>query len=214
MVSFNYESLEFLGDTVLKLLATIEVFYENPSFEEGQLHIERSSYIKNNNLRRVAVKDLIFRYIFSNRFTEHHVGVELQPLSTNSENSAQIQESELENFAKQLPDKTVADALESLIGIFYERYWDLNACQQFLYSLRVLRRPELRIEFAPIGALGVGRLGAGTRSSELANSQKDLPKSWGTSPESGQAESESLLQRSLRTLEKLIGYRFNNISNA
>ena len=29
---FNYENLEFLGDTILKLLATIEVFCEFPSF--------------------------------------------------------------------------------------------------------------------------------------------------------------------------------------
>lgn len=34
-IDFNYEVLEFIGDIVLKLLTTIQVFNDNPTFEEG-----------------------------------------------------------------------------------------------------------------------------------------------------------------------------------
>ena len=66
---FNYESLEFLGDTVLKTLATIQIFNDNPQFEEGDMHIGRARIVKNNNLKRVAVKNHLFRYIFTTNFS-------------------------------------------------------------------------------------------------------------------------------------------------
>ena len=55
-LDFNYEVLEFIGDTVLKLLTTIQIFNDNPTFEEGQIHVERMKLIKNSNLKITAVK--------------------------------------------------------------------------------------------------------------------------------------------------------------
>ena len=40
--NFNYENLEFLGDTVLKLLASIQIFCDYPGYDEGCLHISRA----------------------------------------------------------------------------------------------------------------------------------------------------------------------------
>ena len=38
---FSYENLEFLGDTVLKLLTSMEMYCDHPNYDEGCLHISR-----------------------------------------------------------------------------------------------------------------------------------------------------------------------------
>jgi len=67
-LKFNYELLEFLGDTIFKLLATIEIICENPRANEGEMHLLRSSIVKNNNLKRVGVKKKIFFFMFTTKF--------------------------------------------------------------------------------------------------------------------------------------------------
>ena len=59
----NYEGLEFFGDTILKMLATVQVFFEFPEAEEGTLHVERNKIINNNNLRIKALINKFYPYI-------------------------------------------------------------------------------------------------------------------------------------------------------
>lgn len=64
---FNYEVLEFLGDGILKLLASIEVFVKHPLEMEGFLHVKRAKIVSNENLRRIGIKQYIFKYILTDR---------------------------------------------------------------------------------------------------------------------------------------------------
>jgi dsRNA-specific ribonuclease len=64
----NYEVYEFLGDAVLKLLGSIEVFVEYPLSMEGDLHLRRARIVSNENLRCISVRKKLFYYIMSFKF--------------------------------------------------------------------------------------------------------------------------------------------------
>jgi hypothetical protein len=61
----NYEQYEFIGDCVLKLLATIETFTTKPSADEGELHLSRAHIISNSNLHHKSISKLLFQFIFT-----------------------------------------------------------------------------------------------------------------------------------------------------
>jgi dsRNA-specific ribonuclease len=65
--SENYEEFEFIGDVVLKYLATIQIFLERTTAEEGEMHIGRANIICNANLHRAAIKKHLFRYAFTTK---------------------------------------------------------------------------------------------------------------------------------------------------
>jgi dsRNA-specific ribonuclease len=65
-----------LGDTVLKVLVTIQEFHENPKMMEGSLHIERANLINNTFLRRKAFKKNFYEYLVIAKFKEHILGFE------------------------------------------------------------------------------------------------------------------------------------------
>lgn len=48
----NYDRLEMIGDTVFKLLSTLEIFSQNKSLSENEMHIKRIRIINNINLYR------------------------------------------------------------------------------------------------------------------------------------------------------------------
>ncbi|KAK0547930.1 Dicer-like protein 1 [Tilletia horrida] len=54
--SYNYERLEFIGDTFLKFLATAYVFSEHITSQEGELHKERRDIIMNRTLLKHCVR--------------------------------------------------------------------------------------------------------------------------------------------------------------
>jgi dsRNA-specific ribonuclease len=55
--------LEFLGDAVLKMLSSIEIFVAFPLANENILHVERARIVSNENLRRASVINRFFHYI-------------------------------------------------------------------------------------------------------------------------------------------------------
>lgn len=59
----NYETLEFLGDTVLKVLGTLQIFCENQTSNEHDMHVSRIQVISNANLKRIGIKNLVTYYI-------------------------------------------------------------------------------------------------------------------------------------------------------
>jgi dsRNA-specific ribonuclease len=63
----NYDRLEFLGDTILKLLSTIEVFASKISANEFELHHERARILNNYNLYRLAIKYDIYLYVLGKK---------------------------------------------------------------------------------------------------------------------------------------------------
>lgn len=51
----NYERLELLGDSVLKLSSTLRLFTYSPHSSEGQMHVDRAHLICNDRLRDLAL---------------------------------------------------------------------------------------------------------------------------------------------------------------
>tara|TARA_A100001035_G_scaffold241815_1_gene207966 strand:- start:956 stop:1477 length:522 start_codon:yes stop_codon:yes gene_type:complete len=54
----NNERLEFLGDAVLDLIVSQQLFFKNKEASEGFLSIEKSKYVSRENLNKVAERIL------------------------------------------------------------------------------------------------------------------------------------------------------------
>lgn len=60
--------LEFLGDAILKLLSSMEVFVEYPFVNENILHTSRAKIISNENLRRISIINRFYEYTLCYKF--------------------------------------------------------------------------------------------------------------------------------------------------
>ena len=65
----NYERLEFLGDSFLKMATSISLFCQKPDNDEYDYHVNRMCLICNKNLFNTAVKLQLFKYIRSRGFS-------------------------------------------------------------------------------------------------------------------------------------------------
>lgn len=90
----NNERLEFLGDAVLELVMTEELFNRFPEKEEGELTIYRAGMVNTKNLAAVAGE----------------IGLAEQIL---------LSRGEAKSFAGRSRESISADAVESLIGALY-----------------------------------------------------------------------------------------------
>ncbi len=90
----NNERLEFLGDAVLELVITEELFNRFPDKEEGELTIYRAGMVNTKNLAAVAQK----------------IGLDKQIL---------LSRGEAKSFAGRSRESISADGVESLIGAIY-----------------------------------------------------------------------------------------------
>ena len=115
---FNYESLETLGDTILKFLISSEIFFCDDTHKKvGQLEQKRVIYIKNNNLIEKANNIQLYRFILP-KFC----------LDLKNENYFEINQ------------KMQADIIESLIGAFYLNKNDLNNDIYFLEKINIWKK--------------------------------------------------------------------------
>lgn len=64
----NYERLEFLGDSFLKMAASIALYGLHPESNEQDFHVRRMLMICNQNLLNVANKRKLYEYIRSQGF--------------------------------------------------------------------------------------------------------------------------------------------------
>ncbi|KAE8258826.1 hypothetical protein A4X09_0g7842 [Tilletia walkeri] len=67
--SFNYERLEFIGDTFLKLMATAYVFAEEIESQEGLLHNARREIIMNRTLLKHCMDHKLNDFMLLQSFT-------------------------------------------------------------------------------------------------------------------------------------------------
>lgn len=67
----NYERLEFLGDSVLKLATTISLFAQNPDDDEYDYHVNRMCLVCNRNLFVNATKMKLYEYVRSRGFSRY-----------------------------------------------------------------------------------------------------------------------------------------------
>jgi endoribonuclease Dicer len=61
----NYERLEFLGDSFLKMAVTIALFAQNPDDQEFDYHVNRMCLVCNRNLFKTAKELHLYEYIRS-----------------------------------------------------------------------------------------------------------------------------------------------------
>lgn len=115
----NYERLEFLGDSFLKMATTIALFSQSPQHDEFAYHVERMLLICNKNLFNTAVDKGLQEYVRSksfNRRTWYPSGLKLQKGKAPQQNDGH-----------SLSDKSIADVCEALIGAAY-----LGPCNETL----------------------------------------------------------------------------------
>jgi dsRNA-specific ribonuclease len=61
---FDMENFEILGDCFLKLTITMSLYYRYPLSNVGQLTIEKTKEISNENLYRLAVENRLKNYLY------------------------------------------------------------------------------------------------------------------------------------------------------
>ncbi|KAI0478490.1 hypothetical protein GGR56DRAFT_664684 [Xylariaceae sp. FL0804] len=108
----NYERLEFLGDTFLKMSTTIALFILTPDSTEFHLHCDRMSLIVNQNLFNNALEDDLQEYIRTKGFQRrlwYPDGLVL----------LRGKKSDHQGEKHSLADKSIADVCEALIGAAY-----------------------------------------------------------------------------------------------
>lgn len=106
----NYERLEFLGDTFLKMATTISIFTLNPNNNEFTYHVERMVLLCNRNLFNHAVDRNLQEYIRSKAFDRRSWYPNLKLLKGKAHQHG---------MSHNLADKTIADVCEALIGAAY-----------------------------------------------------------------------------------------------
>ncbi|KAI9821503.1 MAG: hypothetical protein M1832_003351 [Thelocarpon impressellum] len=99
----NYQKLELLGDSVLKFLATAQLFVEHVNWHEGYLSMGKECIVSNSRLARAARDRSLDRFIITKSFT----GRKWSPsdLLVSSPDATRV-----------MPSKVLADVVESLIG--------------------------------------------------------------------------------------------------
>lgn len=152
----NYEEYEFIGDCVLKLLATIEAFVEEPKHEEGELHLARARVISNSNLHVKSIKKLLFQFILTTPSEEPAPPFRFKPLPLNKDIQEEYKDTGIKLMDERgaldgyfyIPGKYHADVIEALVGIYYmQSNRSLDNCQFLLYSLDVLRYPSIQFNY-------------------------------------------------------------------
>lgn len=113
----NYERLEILGDTLLKLFATLDVF--DLAKSEGAMTRQRHGCVSNRALKAATAKSGIVPFIRSKRRKVHDIvppGWIAKPLVS----TEQYQEEQASGSKDlRIGDKTIADVAEALLGAAY-----------------------------------------------------------------------------------------------
>lgn len=104
----DYERLEFLGDSILKILATVSVMVQQPYYPEGYLSAMKDRIVSNSRLCRASVDKGLDKFILTKAFT----GAKWRPLYVknfpSNRNAA--------TSRREMSTKTLADVVESLVG--------------------------------------------------------------------------------------------------
>jgi endoribonuclease Dicer len=141
----NYERLELLGDSFLKMASTIALYTLVPDKNEFEYHVERMCMICNKNLFNNALEIGLEEYIRSKEFdrawyppvVDEAEKLAAEEAAKNSGTASKVHGLILKKGRKQqtgsyhaLSDKSIADVCEAMIGAAYlttyeERNFDL-----------------------------------------------------------------------------------------
>lgn len=142
MASTNYERMETLGDTVLKLLTCIQTMADHPFWHEGYLTARKDHVVANVSLARAAIERGLPKWIIRDRF----IPTKWLPLYHQKEEiSGDVEEEGKEGERKvDLSTKTIADVVEALIGASY-----LHG--RFDLGMECIKLFKLGMEWQPMG---------------------------------------------------------------
>lgn len=104
--SSNYQRLEFIGDSVLKMCTSIQLMGEYPLWHEGYLSAMKDRLVANSRLSRAAVEVGLDKFIVTKPFTGH----KWRPLYI--DDLLQFQPGR----RREMSSKVLADVVEALIG--------------------------------------------------------------------------------------------------
>jgi dsRNA-specific ribonuclease len=128
--NFNYESLETLGDTVLKTVYTLHI-YLNTNMNEYKLTRKRGWKVSNRFLAQLAYKHNLYVYL------------KCKALKTNSFRPAYYTSKDLPNetyfIEHKITESMLADFVEALIGVFYITGGVLSA-SKFMRKFGILNK--------------------------------------------------------------------------
>ncbi|KAI0595071.1 RNase3 domain-containing protein [Biscogniauxia sp. FL1348] len=115
----NYERLEFLGDSFLKMSTTIALFSQIPESDEFQYHVDRMTLICNRNLFNNALELKIEESVRTQAFNRRIWYPEGLELLKGKKNDIREGRKGGVNRHHVLADKSIADVCEALIGASY-----------------------------------------------------------------------------------------------
>ncbi|KAL7627847.1 Dicer-like protein 1 [Parahypoxylon ruwenzoriense] len=115
----NYERLEFLGDSFLKMSTTISLFSRIPDSNEFQYHVDRMVLICNKNLFNNALDLKLEESIRSRGFNRRIWYPEGLELLRGKQNTSITGKKSVGRGLHELADKSIADVCEALIGASY-----------------------------------------------------------------------------------------------
>ncbi|KAI0181482.1 hypothetical protein GGR52DRAFT_524797 [Hypoxylon sp. FL1284] len=107
----NYQRLEFLGDSILKMYTTATVTANYPLYPEGFLDAVKTNIVSNTTLYRAVIETGLDRFILNHNFT----AAKWQPLYVEDF----LKAGAAEEKKRKLSTKILADVVEALIGAAY-----------------------------------------------------------------------------------------------
>ena len=105
----DYQRLEFLGDSILKMLTSVGLMADHQTWHEGYLSRAKDHLVCNGRLAKAAQETALDKYILTRPFT----GKKWKPLSnTRIGNSKTVR-------PRKMSTKTLADVVEALVGVAF-----------------------------------------------------------------------------------------------
>ncbi len=138
--SFNYQSLEFLGDSMLKYHTSLQLFAQRPKWPEGYLSKGKDRIVGNARLCRAALELDLDRYIH----TEPFAGAQWKPRTM-----ADLLESKVLP-KRNVSTKVLADVVEALIGAAYLDGVDTEEAERKCLACMRLLLPTVNLSWDSI----------------------------------------------------------------
>ena len=181
MAPTDYERMETLGDTVLKLLTSIQVMADHPFWHEGYLTARKDHVVANVALARAATAKGLPQWIIRDRFipTKWQPSLHQKGEITEAE-GAEEEEGGEEEEKTDLSTKTIADVVEALIGASYVH-------GSFDLGLECIKLFKLGMEWQSLG-----------ESVEKISSKMEV------------LDEVELPMDMVSSVEKILGYKFSN----
>lgn len=121
--NFDLERYEVLGDCFLKLIVVMKIYVDFSNTSEGKMVSLKSARVSNNYLYKLAVKKNLNEYIVWQSFMPESTWI-----PPNLDKTKFLEDS---IYKTKLADKSLADCVEALIGL-YLIYLGSNAAKAFI----------------------------------------------------------------------------------